>query len=248
MFINLNEAMFAFAPRLSLLVGLALILAACDSSGPDPDPVPLEVQLAEDIEADPAAGRDPVTGAPLANNLYTLYDLDARAIVVSSSVTDAAQRSADSTAAKWDIGFKGTTIIFNGGTSGPGQGTAQLVSEPFVDVKEAPSTGYAADGSNTGCPPVETPAGTFPGSPLAICTGSDNGWYNYNGQTQLIIPVAGRTIVLTTGEGLYAKVRILSYYKGNPNPPDPTAPSRYFTFEYILQPDGSKNFETTTPS
>ena len=240
--------MLAYAPRLSLLVGLALIMAACDSAGTDPDPVPLEAQLAEDIEADPTTGRDPVTGAPIANNLYTLYDLDTRAIVLSSSVTDATQRAADSTAVKWDIGFKGTTIIFNGGSSGPGQGTAQLLSEAFVDVKEAPASGYSADGSNTGCPSVETPAGTFPGSPLAICTGSDNGWYNYSGQTQLISPIAGRTIVMTTGEGLYAKVRILSYYRGNPDPPDPSAPSRHYTFEYILQPDGTKNFETTTPN
>ena len=207
--------------------------------------MPLEVQIAEDIEADPAT-RDPSTGAPIANNLFTLYDLDAHEIVVSSSVTDASQRAADSTSIAWDIGLRGTTIIFNGGSSGPGQGTALLLAEPFAEVMEAPASGYAADGSNTSCPAVETPGGTFPGSPLAICTGSDNGWYNYNGQTQLIIPIAGRTIVLTTGEGNYAKVRILSYYRGNPAPPDPAAPSRYYTFEYVVQPDGSRNFETTT--
>ena len=73
--------------------------------------------------------------------------------------------------------------------------------------------GYAADGENTGCPAVETAAGTFPGSPLAICTGSDNGWYNYNRATNLILPIPGRTIVLRTADGNYAKMRILSYYK-----------------------------------
>ena len=75
---------------------------------------------------------------------------------------------------------------------------------------------------------------------------SDNGWYNYSSATNLIVPVAGRTIVLTTGDGDYAKVRILSYYQGNPATPDPqTDASRYYTFEYVVQPDGSRGFETT---
>ena len=38
---------------------------------------------------------------------------------------DAAVRAADSTGTAWDLGFRGTTIIVNGGTSGPGAGTAQ---------------------------------------------------------------------------------------------------------------------------
>ena len=229
---------------LTLALMTMWLLSSCSNSVMEPDPVPLEVQMAEDIEADPAT-RDPVTGAPIANNMYTLYDLDTQSIVISSSDTDASQRAADSTSTVWDIGFKGTTIIFNGGTSGPGQGTAQLLAEPFAEVSEAPTTGYLADGSNSSCPSVRTAAGTLPGSPLAICTGSDNGWYNYNGQSQLVTPIAGRTIVLTTGEGNYAKVRILSYYEGNPDPPDASAPSRHYTFEFILQPDGSRNFETT---
>ena len=231
-----------------LLIGFSAAVCACDSTPMEPDPVPLDVQVAEDIEADPTAGRDPVTGAPIANNLYTLYDLDANEIVVSSSETDAARRATDSTSAKWDIGFKGTTLIFNGGTSGPGQGTALLLTKPFAEVTQAPASGLMADGDNTACPGVETPRGPVPGTPLAICTGSGNGWYSYDGQTQLLSPIAGRTVVMTTGEGLYAKLRILSYYQGNPDPPDPSASSRYYTFEYILQPDGSRNLETTVPN
>ena len=59
-----------------------------------------------------------------------------------------------------------------------------------------------------------------------------------------ITPIAGRTIVLTTGEGGYAKVRILSYYRGNPA--TPSGDSRYYTFEYVVQPDGSRDFQATT--
>ncbi len=228
-----------------LVAVFALVLAACDASDPAPTPVPLNVQTATDVEADPTTGRDPDTGAPISNNLFTLYDLDANEVVLSSDETDPAVRAADSASTAWDIGFRGTTIIVNGGASGPGAGEAQLLTEAFAEVNEAPEDGYVADGEND-CPAVETPGGTFPGAPYAICTGSGNGWYDYNPQLNLISPIPGRTIVLTTADGQrYAKVRILSFYRGNPNPPDPQAPSRHYTFEYVVQPDGSRDFETT---
>ena len=231
--------------RLSLLaLAGVLTLSACDSTEPD-EVVDLEVETAADVEADPTTGRDPDTGAPIANDLFTLYDLDAGEVVLSSSETDESVRQRDSASTAWDLGFRGTTIIVNGGTSGPGEGAAQILTEAFADVTEAPASGYVADGANTACPAVETPGGSFPGAPYAICTGSDNGWYNYTPATNLIAPIPGRTIVLTTGDGDYAKVRILSYYRGNPTPPDASAPSRYYTFEYVVQPDGSRDFDTT---
>lgn len=229
--------------RLALLSAFALVLAACDSADPAPEPVPLTVQTAADVEADPVASAG--GGPPASTGRYTLYSLAENRVVLSSSEEDPAVRARDSVSTAWDLGFNGTTIIFNGGTSGPGTAEAQLLTEAFADVTEAPEGGYVADGENT-CPAVQTPGGPVPGRPLAVCTGSDNGWYNYNPQTNLIAPVPGRTIVLrTAAEGDYAKLRILSYYRGNPNPPDPSAPSRYYTFEYVLQPDGSRNFETT---
>lgn len=230
----------------ALTIAIGVALTGCDSTSPNSDPQPLNASIASDIEADPTTGRDPNTGAPISNNLFTLYDLDSGTVVVSSSETNKTSREADSVSTTWDIGLKGTTLIFNGGTSGPGQGSAQLLTEIFADVTEAPETGYFADGENPNCPAVETPGGTFPGTPYAICTGSGSGWYDYNSSTNLVLPIAGRTIVMKTGEGNYAKIRILSYYQGNPNPPDANAPTRYFTFEYIVQPDGSRNFETTT--
>ena len=225
----------------------ALTLTACDSTEPEPVFADLEVETASDIEADPTTGRDPQTGAPIANGLYTLYDLDAGEVVLSSNETDPAVRAADSTSTAWDFGLRGTTFIFNGGTSGPGQGAAQLVTETFDAVAEAPADGYAADGENTDCPSVTIPGTTQtrPGAPFAVCTGSDNGWYNYNPAQNLISPIPGRTIVLKTGDGNYAKIRILSYYQGNPNPPNPNAPGRYYTFEYVVQPDGTRDFTRT---
>lgn len=224
--------------RLTLLaLAGALTLSACDSTEPDPV-VDLEAEVAADIAADPSTS---TTGRPTSTGRFTLYDLDAGEVVLASSETDPAVRAADSTSTAWDVGFSSTTVIFNGGTSGPGQGSAQVLTEAFADVTEAPAEGYAADGANT-CPAVETPGGTFPGSPYAVCTGSGNGWYTY--ADGVVTPIPGRTIVLTTGEGDYAKLRVLSYYRGNPATPG--GEGRYYTFEYVVQPDGSRDFETTT--
>ena len=228
-------------------VAITVFIGACDSASTEPEPIPLETQLAEDIPADLISGRDLTTGQTISNNFFTLYDLDANQIVLSSSVTDANQRQTDSTGTVWDIGFRGTTIIFNGGESGLGEASAQILSQLFDEVVEAPAGGYVTDGENTDCPQVQTPVGPVPGSTLAICTGSDNGWYNYDADSGLISPIPGRTIVMKTATGNYASLRILSYYLGNPNPPDPDKPSRHYTFEFIVQPDGSRDLQSTTP-
>ena len=232
----------------SIAVALLVVIGACDSTSTELEINPLEILMAEDIPADPASGRDPTTGRATSNNLFTLYDLDDNQIVLSSSETDAAQRHADSIGTVWDIGFRGTTIIFNGGVSGPGQARAQVLKQPLDEVVEAPDSGYISDGENTTCPQVQTPVGPVPGSTLAVCTGSGNGWYNYNSEAGLISPIPGRTIVLKTATDYYAALRILSYYQGNPNPPDANAPSRYYTFEFVLQTDGSSDLRNTTGS
>lgn len=216
----------------------ALFLASCDSAEPVPDPIPLETQLVTDLPADPVVA-PPGGGRPRSTGRFTLFSLSENRIVLSSFETDAATRARDSVSSAWDIGFSATTIIFNGGISGPGRARAQLLMEAFANVLEAPAGGYLADGENT-CP--------APGRPLAICTGSGNGWFNYDPQTRIITPIPGRTIVLRTAAAEhYAKIRILSYYRGNPVVPDASTPARHYTFEYIYQPDGSRNFRTTTP-
>ena len=230
--------------KLSLLALTGLLaLTACDSANDIDDLAPLNVRTAVNVEADPTTGVDPNTGRPSGNNnLYTLFDLDSGEIVLSSFETDRTIRERDSSSTRWDIGFKGSTLIFNGGTSGPGEGSAQIIADAFTSIVMAPESGYVQDGSNT-CPSFDTPGGTFPGSPYAICTGDRNGWYDYD--NAILTPLAGRTIALTTGDGNYAKLRILSYYKDSPTAPTFESPARYFTFEYVVQPDGSRNLSET---
>jgi len=73
----------------------------------------------------------------------------------------------------------------------------------------------------------------------AIPTGSGNGWYNYNSTNNLITPIAGKVFVVKTHDGKYAKMEIISYYKDAPATPDATALSRYYTFRYVYQPNGT---------
>ncbi|SMO96536.1 HmuY family protein [Gracilimonas mengyeensis] len=126
----------------------------------------------------------------------------------------------DATSPQWDIAFSGTTIAANAENNGG----IQSLNIAFADVDEAPVEGYAATNAE---------------------------WYNYTGNTpptHAVLPVEGVTLVVQTPDGNYAKVRIISYYEGNPDTsseefitdrPDP----RYFTFEYAVQTDGSVYFE-----
>jgi hypothetical protein len=202
---------------LAFLSGV-LLLASCG----DDDPTPaLEATLFENLAADPATGFDPNTGAPIGyTGKYKFF----------SFATGQTVANTDSATANWDIGFRGTSILINSGTSGPGTASAQVVEGIFDELSTAPDAGYLQDNKNT-------PA-------YAIPTGSGNGWYSYNGATQIISPIAGRVIVVRTTDGKYAKLEILSYYEDAPAEPNAMSDmARYYTFRYIYQPDGSKSFK-----
>lgn len=198
------------------LLALTLLLAACDTTDANDDPTgTIQVEMATDIPADPIVGLE--NGRPVGAGIITYYNLRTNTMVAAS----------DSNTTNWDLALQGTTLRINGGTSGPGQGAAQVVTGAFEELMAAPADGYATD-SETG---------------YAISTGSGTGWYNYNPQANLVTPIPGRVLVIRAADGTYAKVRIVSYYKGNPATPDASSESRYYTFEYVHQPDGSRRFE-----
>jgi hypothetical protein len=56
--------------------------------------------------------------------------------------------------------------------------------------------------------------------------------------TNLVTAIPGRILVFRTHDGKVAKVEILSYYQNAPANPDGSAdPSRYYTFNYIYNPN-----------
>ncbi len=124
----------------------------------------------------------------------------------------------------WDLGFQRTKVITNGGVSGPGKGGAVLLKDvEFEGVKEAPAGGYAIDSDQN----------------LAIVAQSEEGWYIYTGPpNHWILPLEQRVFVVQAADGTFAKVRFIGYYKDNDNKKD----GGFITFEYVHQPDGSRNF------
>lgn len=219
--------------RLTLsLFAVGCVLAACDSGSTLREAQPIEVVTVQDLPADPTTV-DSQTGRPVGTGRYTFFSLRTGEIVLRY---DEPNRN-DSASTAWDLAFQGTNILINGGTSGPGQGGAIVLEVPFDEVAEAPTDDQLRVDGVDDCPN---------GVKRAICPGSGNGWYNYDPSTHLIMPIPGRTIVVRTADGRFAKMRILSYYKGAPDPGalNPEAhPSRYYTFEYVFQPDGSRRLQ-----
>ncbi|EPR65279.1 HmuY family protein [Cyclobacterium qasimii] len=106
-----------------------------------------------------------------------------------------------------------------------------MVDGVFQEIKEVPETATFSMDTET---------------ELAIPTGSGNGWYSYNSTTHAIKPIPGKVILLQTASGNYAKVEILSYYKGSPSDEalDPlTDVGATYTFQFVLQPNGTTIFE-----
>ena len=124
----------------------------------------------------------------------------------------------------WDIGFQRTQVKLNGGISGPGMGSAVMLTETtFEAVTEAPADGYKADTADT----------------LAIVPQSEKSWYIYTGPpAHQILPLEGRVFVIKAADGTLAKVQFIGYYKDNEKQEE----SGFVTFKYVHQPDGSHNF------
>jgi hypothetical protein len=208
-----------------LLLALPLLfLAACDSTTTDENKPVVAVTVAN-LAADPQVITD-LTQPPKVTGKFTLYSLKDNKVIAN----------ADSNSTKWDIGFRATTIIVNGGTSGMAKTTAQVATGDFDTLTEAPATGYVADDKTSAT------------APYAVPIGSGKGWYNYNGanpQAPLITPIPGKVIFIKTNDNNYAKIQIQSYYKGAPASPtvtDAQQNARYFTFRYAYQPNGTLVF------
>lgn len=194
-----------------MLFVLTAFFASCDTE----DPIvldPVESETISNLHAPQNGGQgQPISGA------FTKFDFETGEITTSE--TD------------WDIAFRGTSIIVNGGVS---LGTTD---EPN---RTGDAAVYIATGGLASVNQVDTSLFTQDtATGYAIASGSGNGWYSYAGPpSHLITPIAGRVLVIRTSGGKYAKVEITSYYENAPaNPNAFTDASRYFTFNYVYQPN-----------
>lgn len=210
-------------PKRILFFTLAFIgLSGCDILR-DGNENSVDAITVHDLAADPQVITDP-TQAPKVTGKFTLFSLKDNKIIAN----------ADSATTKWDLGFRASTIIFNGGTNGPGTTAAQVISGDFDLLTLAPETGYVMDDK------------TNVTRPYAVPVGSGNGWYNYNPASMILSPIPGKLILVRTSTNKYAKIQILNYYKGAPSAPDASAhQSRYYQFRYVYQSDGTRTFPSS---
>lgn len=181
-----------------------------------------KITTVQNLIADTIIGLSPI-GQPYGANKFTFFSIENNKLVASS----------DSASNKWDIAFRGTTIMTNSGTSGPGLGGAYVQIGTFDALTTIPADSvFKSDAS-----PV-----------YAITTGSGKGWYNYDGANNLVTPLPGRVLVIRTATGKYAKLEILNYYKkGITLPASATDQAklkdqRYYAYRYSFQANGSKSF------
>ncbi len=211
-------------PRLLLLVVLALVWGGCGSSAFDAEPYD---GTASDVEA--GEGADVV--------LFSLGRVGEDSVTTPRVVP-----ASDSVTTRWDLGFRGTEVLLNGGSSGPGAGVGVVVDVPFDDVDDALNDDYVyrRDGESP------CPVGAF----RAVCPAPGDGWFEelaLPGGGAAVVPVAGRTLLLRLGNGQgYAKVEFLSYYRGAPDVGaiDADSEGGVYTFRYRVNPDGSSFVET----
>lgn len=204
--------------KLSLLA-LFIFTASC-SSDDDKDTTPPAVVTTKvsDLPAPQTGGGQ----AGPASGEFTKFSFSENKIVTTD---------------KWDIAFRGTTIIVNGGAkfnsqdadepARTGSASVSIVSGTFASVTEFPAAAtFKQDAATV----------------YAIPTGSGNGWYNY--ANTVISPIAGKVFVVKTHDGKYAKFEILSYYKGAPVTPDPskTEDTRFYTFNFAYQANSTTTF------
>ena len=212
--------MFKSVLLLLLFASVTMSFMGCSKSDPAPA---LTAVTFKNLAADPpSGGYNPTNGQPIGvTKKYALFSFKTGAIVANT----------DSASTKWDIGFNGTNIIINSGTSGPGSAAAQVVSGIFSNLVIAPNDGYLQDNKSA------TPAS------YAITRGSGKGWYNYDPASNLITPIAGKVLVLKTADGKYTKMEIVSYYLDAPIAPTSSTKDRYYTFRYLYQPDGTQKLQ-----
>jgi hypothetical protein len=205
------------------VLAAVVIFQSCTKEETVVPQVTLIEKIVKDLPADTIVGLSPI-GQPIGAGKFTFYSLETNSVIPNS----------DSNSTKWDIGLRGSTIITNAGTSGPGKGGAFVYVGTFDELTKVPADStFRVDAAPN----------------YAITASSNKGWYVYAPQVNLLTPLPGRVLVIKTANGKYAKIEILNYYKGGVTPAASASDNikifsqRYFTFKFTYQADGTTNFK-----
>jgi|TARA_B100000959_G_scaffold207068_1_gene217222 hypothetical protein len=141
----------------------------------------------------------------------------------------------------WDVAFRGTTIIVNGGAKAhndqpdrTGNAAVYIAIGSMSEINSVDTNRLFQD-NVSGSAILEN----MMVDDLGI---SGEGWASYNYQTHIISPIPGRILVFRTQDNKYAKMEVLSFYD-NPNPnPSEGDYGGFYTFNYVYQSNGGTTF------
>ena len=206
-----------FIYLVSVSIILLFSIGCTDSTPEEPPKLDLIPKTFEDLHAPQSGGREAET--PLSGP-FVKFSFREGAITTNEN--------------KWDIAFRGTTILVNGGTK------VEFLEEPN---RTGNAAGYIQNGVFEGITSVTSSRFKQDSTDeYAIPGGSDNGWYNYVGEpTHVINPIPGKILIFRTHDNRFVKMEILSYYKGAPEQPIALGPRAHqdatYTFRYVYQPN-----------
>lgn len=204
-----------------ILIAVNLLVFASCSNSNEPIVKPVEAKKVTNLHAPQKA--DYTTTPPSYSGAFTKFSF---------------KEGKEVTGDNWDIAFRGLRIIVNGGAkysttdadepNRTGKASLAVVKKAFNQVTMAPAdSDFHQDATGA----------------YALANGG-NAWYTYNGLTHVVTANAGTVIVVKTIDGNYAKMEISSYYKDAPEKPSKTSEARYYTFDYVYNPNvGDKSFE-----
>ena len=182
-----------------------------------------KITTVKNLPADTIIGTNSI-GQPVGAGRYSFFSLETGQWI----------SNADSNSTKWDLAFAGTVVRINNATSGPGAGGAFVFNGTFESLSSIPTDSVFRLDNH----PVA----------YAIPRGSGRAWYTYDGPTNLLTPIPGRTLVIRTATGKFAKVEMLNYYRGGQTPSATAADSvktrdqRFLHFRYTYQGNGTTQF------
>lgn len=136
----------------------------------------------------------------------------------------------------WDVAFRGTTIIVNGGElsnedqpNREGNGAVYIATGIMSDVETVDVIKLKQD--NISGPAIINDLGI-----------SGQGWASYDITTHLISPIPGRVLVFRTHDNKYAKMEIIYFYDSPEPQPSEGDYGGFYTFNYVYQSDGGVEF------
>lgn len=198
-----------------LVVAIATLFSSCRDKKNNDDVVvtPVEVKTVTNLHAPQQS--DYTTTPPTISGEFVKFNFSTGSTTTSN--TD------------WDIAFRGTTILVNGGTvtgingepARTGNAAAYIANGTFNDITSVNTSELKQDAQGA----------------LAIPIGTGHGWYLYNINTHTIAPIAGKVLVFRTHNGKYAKMEISSYYKDADN--SDFNNGQYYSFKYVYQDNGT---------